>query len=306
MFPKQILQLIDTTPLDRDTIILVNTDVWRYDYSLSEIFSHPKLKNKKVILHHLGYTNTKFNEHHYKISIPWLYWIRYKTRESFVPLDSNLNYGFSCLNHKNNIHRTLLGYNLYVNNLLPEMIFTQNIKDEQYLDRVSEDALELKLDRFTEYRNLLPIRHSSEIDKIGDLHAYNHVGFTDAYCIITTESECEEYPYHQNINLPISTEKSYKPFLSKQIPIMLAARGHIKYLEDLGFDLMRDLYPEGFDDFPVLQKIDSIVKIVSKGREFIKDFYFSHLREIQHNYELVNSDKVEELVMQQVKDFLYE
>lgn len=305
-YPPEILELLDTTPLTCDTIILYNLDVWRYDSSLNEIFSHPKLKDKKVILHNLGYTNTKFNDLRYKISIPGLYWIRHRTSKSFVPLSSDLNYGFSCLNHKNNIHRTLLGYNLYVNNLLPDMIFTQNIKDEHYLDRVSEDALELKLDRFTEYRNLLPIRHLSEIDKIGDLQAYTHAGFTDAYCTIVTESECEEYPYYQNINLPISTEKSYKPFLSRQIPIMLAARGHIEYLENLGFDLMRDLYPEGFDNFPVLQKIDAIVKIVSKGREFIKDFYFSHLREIQHNYELVNSNKVETLVLQQVKDFLYE
>ena len=85
---------------------------------------------------------------------------------------------------------------------------------------------------------------------------------------------------------------------------MLAPQGHVKYLQGLGFDLMTDLLPNGFDDLPVLQKIDAIVGIVNKGKEFIKDFYFSHLPELQHNYELVNSDKVENIITQRINNIL--
>jgi hypothetical protein len=67
---------------------------------------------------------------------------------------------------------------------------------------------------------------------------------------------------------------------------------------------MEDLYLPGYDQMPVLKKIQNIVYIVSKGREFIEDFYFSHLKEIQHNYELINSKTVDGVILQNIKDTL--
>ena len=50
--------------------------------------------------------------------------------------------------------------------------------------------------------------------------------------------------------------------------------------------------------------ISMIYSTVAKGREFAKDFYFNHLSEIHHNYELINSDKVDNLILQRIKDIL--
>ena len=72
-------------------------------------------------------------------------------------------------------------------------------------------------------------------------------------------------------------------------------------LKDLGFEMMEDILPAGYDDMPTLQKIDAIVATVAKGREFVRDFYFDHLEEIEHNYELVNSTRVEDLIVQKIK-----
>jgi hypothetical protein len=85
---------------------------------------------------------------------------------------------------------------------------------------------------------------------------------------------------------------------------MLTARGHVAYFKSLGFEMMEDLLPAGYDQMNVPQKISAIVAIVSKGNKFIEDFYFSHLKEIQHNYQLINSSKVEELILQNIKDIL--
>jgi hypothetical protein len=85
---------------------------------------------------------------------------------------------------------------------------------------------------------------------------------------------------------------------------MLAPRGHIDYLKGLGFEMMEDLLPMGFDQMPVLQKIENIITTVAKGKDFIENFYFNHLREIKHNYELINSTKVEELVYKRIKDII--
>jgi hypothetical protein len=312
--PTEIFKILDSININQDTVVLINGDVWRYMDSLEEISKHPKLLTKKVILQHLGYSNTKLHNRLYEISYPIFYWDRITSIDAFVPKNHNLKYGFSCLNNSNNIHRTLLGYKLYTNNLISDMIFSQNLLDPEYTQRVLEDvnALDINLDSYQDYSKSLPIRHSSEshIENFNARHhtptSINHEAYHNAYCNIVTESECEQYPYHQNINLPVITEKSYKPFSSKQVPLMLAARGHIEYLQGLGFELMTDLLPPGFDSMPVLQKINSIVNIVAQGREFIKDFYFSHLREIQHNYELVNSDKVEKIILQRIERQIYE
>ena len=308
--PDQISSLLDWHDIEQNTVILFNGDVWRYKDSLEEISRHPKLLNKKVILQHLGYTNTKLSDSLYSISYPCFYWNKIKLSDDFVSLGQELPYGFSCLNNNNNIHRTLLGYQFYKNNLLSDIIFTQNRCNDFYLQRVLEDINELNLDLniYQDYLKLLPIRHPSELNGFDstliNCQSIDHEAYHNAYCNIVTESECEEYPYHRDINLPIVTEKSYKPLRSRQVPLMLAARGHIEDLQGLGFELMTDLLPLGFDNMPVLQKIDEIVIIVSKGREFIKDFYFSHLREIQHNYELVNSDKVEKIILQRIESTL--
>ena len=307
-FPDIILKNLDSIPDNFDTLLLTNGDVWRYFDTTEKIFNHPNLKNKNIFLQTLGYTNTKLTARCWEISYPIFYWTMQKSSSQFIANPSNLTYGFSCLNNNKNIHRILLGYNLYKNNLLDDVIFSQNIIGNNYvLTRVSQDANILNLDDFEKYKSLLPIRYNELLDpelNFASDHSINHDAYTKAYCNIVTESECEEYPYSRNINLPVVTEKSYKPFRSGQIPIMLAARGHIAYLKALGFEMMEDLLPTGYDQMPVLQKIENIITIVAKGKYFIKDFYYTHLKEIQHNYELVNSTKVDDLVLQNIKNIL--
>lgn len=309
-FPDDILKTLDQITGPVDTVLLTNGDVWRYVDATEKIFNHPNLKNKNIFLQTLGYTNIKFDARCWEISYPLYYWRLQKSSNPFTNKSSGLTYGFSCLNNTNNIHRTLLGYNLYKNNLLNDIIFSQNIVGDSYaITRVAQDAKILNLEHFEEYKSLLPIRYNEPPDSALDVNFANnnltsHDAYTKAYCNIVTESECEEYPYSRNISLDVNTEKSYKPFLAGQIPIMLAPRGHIDYLKGLGFELMEDLLPMGFDQMPVLQKIENIITIVTKGKDFIEDFYFNHLKEIKHNYELINSTKVEELVFKRIKDIM--
>ena len=311
-FPEDILKTLDQITDTVDTVLLTNGDAWRYFDVRDEIFNHPNLQDKNVFLQTLGYTNTKFDAKCWEISYPLYYLRMEKAMDPFVAKPSNLKHGFSCLNNSNNIHRTLLGYWLYKKNLLGDIIFSQNIVNDGYaITRISQDTNILNLENFEEYKNLLPIRSqleiipvSGEFKGIQNYAIPTHPAYIEAYCNIVTESECEEYPYNRNINLPVITEKSYKPFMAGQVPIMLAARGHIDYLKGLGFEMMEDLLPMGYDQMPVLQKIENIITIVAKGKDFITDFYFNHLREIKHNYELINSTKVGDLIVQNIKDIL--
>jgi hypothetical protein len=307
--PENILKMLDQQPKDTvDTLVLFNGDVWRYSNVTKSIFDHPNLQNKNVFLQTLGYNNTKISNKCWEISYPIHYWSRKKSLSQFIAKSVGLKYGVSCLNNKDNYHRIILGYHLYKNNLLDGIIFSQNIVGDTYsIHRIAQDAEVLNLIDFDKYKKLLPVRYNEPNDpnlNFAADHSISHDAYTKAYCNIVTETECEEYPYEKNINLPTVTEKSYKPFLAGQVPIMLAARGHIAYFKSLGFEMMEDLVPTGYDQMNVLEKISAIVAIISKGRDFIEDFYFGHLKEIQHNYELVNSNKVEDLILQNIKDIL--
>ena len=312
--PSQIFNTLKTTEITKDTVIITNGDVWRYAKLEHDIFNHNVLKGKTVLLQTSGYSNIKHNNLHYHISFPMWYWERTHCTEDFIPLSSSLDYGFSCLNNATTINRFILGHNLYINNLLEDMVFSQNLIESNY-EILEQDLNTLDLPKFHEYKNLLPILLDDYKD-IGPVDFKNfrnqrgyvipldHPAFNNAYCFISVESECEDYPYSRNINLPIVTEKSYKSFITRQIPLVVGARGHYAYLKDLGFEMMEDFLPEGYDDMPFLKKVDAIVSTVAKGKEFAKDFYFSHLPEIQHNYELVNSTKVEELILKRIHTLL--
>jgi hypothetical protein len=295
--PENIVSLLDHHTKQFDSMLLVNGDVWRYFDSYDQIFTHPKLVDKKVFLQTLGYSNKYFGNNKWELSYPGWYWTRRKIQTVFEPI-KKAEYGFSCLNNNTSIHRLLLGYNLYSRDLLNTVIFSQNNLNDYAINRALQDV-----PGFISYKELLPIRCPEDtLQDFANDHAVAHSAYTNAYCNIVTESECEEYPYNRNINLPVITEKSYKPFRSKQIPIMFAAQGHVKYLQGLGFEMMTDLLPLNYDNMPVPEKINVICDTVSKGKEFIQDFYYSHLQEIQHNYELVNGDQVESLILQRISD----
>ena len=159
-----------------------------------------------------------------------------------------------------------------------------------------------------DYLKILPVLWNNKMDAIND-HSVNHPAYRDAYCNIVTESEAAtdieliestvDYGH-----LQVITEKSYKPFISCQIPVILACKGHIRYLKSLGFEMMEDLLPSGYDDMYYLDKITAIGNLVNQGHDYIKEFYFSHVREIEHNYELVTSDKVDNLILQNIKDII--
>jgi len=158
----------------------------------------------------------------------------------------------------------------------------------------------------TDYVNLLPITWVNEVpsDNFVIDHSVIHDAYQHSYCNIVTETETEHFTHTHIFPVPVITEKSFRPFVSCQIPVWLAAQGHMAYLQGLGFEVMEDLLPLGYDNMNTFDKITAITNLVAKGRDYIKDYYFSHLKEIQHNHELVSSDQVEQLMLNRIRNFL--
>ena len=312
--PKEIFQALDKCTINTDSVLITNGDVWRYSNIEQNIFNPPALVGKKVYFQTLGYTNAQLNDNHYYLSFPYLFVLRDYNNKPFEPLAKNLDYGFACLNNNCAIHRFKIGHEFFKNSLLGNILFSQNLQDED-LSRIEQDRNMLGLDRFYEYKSQLPIILPEEqtgqpVDfrffkgKDSWTIPFDLSAYCNAYCFISIETEVEDYPYEQNINLPIATEKSLKSFQTRQLPFIVGARGHYAFLKGLGFEMMEDLLPNGYDEMPFLQKVGAVVDTVAKGEDFVKDFYFDHIREIKHNYELVNSTKVDDLILSRIKDMI--
>ena len=102
---------------------------------------------------------------------------------------------------------------------------------------------------------------------------------------------------------PITTEKTWKPFLACQIPLFLAPQGHLEYVKSFGFDVFEEILPLGYDNMNTFDKVNAIVDIVKNCS--IKDIYFNNLDRIQHNYNLVVSETIEQQVLDSAVNFVY-
>jgi hypothetical protein len=311
--------------MPHDTVVLYTVDVWRsyqYDHIVRD---HPQLQGKNVFVLTLGYENRRIGDQCWILSFPFWYIRRELPKdEKFVPRPQGLEYGYGSLNNRPSHHRLLLGHALYQNELLSSVIFTQNNTQQMSHTQTKEypageiDA-ELICDSpqwdmvwntpgFDQYKRLLPIRWKDK--PITNTHYVHHDAELLTYANILTEAMIDDINYSEEsqslitIPLPIMSEKSWRPFAAGQVPIFLAAIGHLPYLQSLGFETMDELYPAGFDSMPMLEKINAIVDIVKQGRDFIEDFYYAHLREIQHNHELVVSDRVDQLIVNNIKNFI--
>jgi hypothetical protein len=295
-YPNQLKQFLDTFNRPCNTLLLVD-ELWRYPESIEMIINHPNLKNKDVFVVTTGYQNKQIGPRIWMISWPIYFLHSLNSPTDFSTKPTDLKFGFNCLNNGTQVHRILLGYQLYQHGLLDQVLFTQN--NQQPLNSIIFDSWP----NFEKYKNLLPIKLPDPLDSDNarDFGPYvYHYSYQNSYCNIVTESETDGFP--NRVPLEQITEKSYKPFVAKQIPIMLASCGHVAYLKGLGFEMMEHLLPPGYDTMWTEQKISAIVDVVSKGKDFIKDFYFDHTREIEHNHNLWFSGNIKKTIAQRITD----
>ena len=291
---NDFINLLNQVDMSTDAVI-IDDEMWPRPNFESILVEHPNLQDKDVIIVTLRYENRRISNRVFLVSYPsfFLGGRYYKNQE--IPIkQKNLEFGFSCLNRRPAFHRMLLGYQLHKNNLLDKIIFS--LGNEGYINHT---CLADKIPNLDEFLNLLPINSAHSWND----HTITHPAYSNAYCNIVTETETETVPYKERAyDLEIITEKSYKPFMAKQIPLFLASKRHLEYLKNLGFEVMEDLLPPGYDLANTEEKISAIIKIVATGKEYIEDFYFSHIPELEHNYQLISSDKVENLLLENIKN----
>lgn len=110
-----------------------------------------------------------------------------------------------------------------------------------------------------------------------------------SYVNIVTESIFEEH-----WNAIHVTEKSTRPFFYYQLPIIIATKGHIKFMEEeFGFDFYRDLIDHSYndiqDDFNRFQGAIKEIKRLQNNKEKVIEYYHNNIDRLEKNKQIVSN-----------------
>ena len=134
-------------------------------------------------------------------------------------------------------------------------------------------------------------------------------GHVDAYCNLVMEHSME---------IEILSEKSFKPFVSKQIPVYLAHAGCCTFLTKLGFDLFYDFIDHNkYDNIglgtdrrfpePWVKRVDQVHELIDKlyttnFTDFINDVN-TKLR-LENNCDYFYSDSIDKMCIDRFNQLL--
>lgn len=262
------------------SFVLGNTDTWpntKGEEQYSDFINYLKTKsNIFFIIQTIGYDTKKHSDNVVEVGLLHYNEFEYQPIKNIEKRD----YTFSCLNYYPKYFRIHLGLELWKNNLLDDMLFSQSLESADYLSITNEQLKHLE--QYEDYIDQLPIKYKfdSVIQPLDDKNlnfdtfSVNHPAFNNTYCHIYTESE---------IDKQVCTEKTIKPYLAGQIPIPLTPPGHIQNLKELGFHTFDDLLGNDYDNLSYENKIQKIVDIVSKGQYNIENYYNKNYTKIEQN-----------------------
>lgn len=262
------------------SFVLGNTDTWpnmEESDQYSDLINYLESKdNIFFIIQTIGYDTKKHADNVVEIGLVYFNAFKYQPIENSDKRD----FAFSCLNHFPKYFRIHLGLELWKNNLLDDILFSQSVGDQIFLEEANEKLKHI--DGYEDYINALPFKY--KFDSVAqplddknlnfDTFAVDHPAFNNTYAHIYTESE---------IDKQVCTEKTIKPYLAGQIPIPLTPPGHIQYLKELGFHTFDDLLGNDYDSLSYENKIQKIVDIVSKGQYNIENYYNKNYTKIEQN-----------------------
>lgn len=114
---------------------------------------------------------------------------------------------------------------------------------------------------------------------------FNSEQYENTYFNVTVETQY----FGRDLHI---TEKSFKPFLHLQFPMILASRHHIKHMREIyGYDFFDDVINHDYDN--VISDRDRIfrfieeLKRIQENKEFFIDFYKNNEKRFLKNQEMI-------------------
>jgi len=303
MSPEDIVRTIIKRQPDTDFVVLYNGDVWRYRTSqvlLDFLNNYPTT----FIIVTIGVDYLKISNNVLEVPLPDALDV-VKNKTKFV--HERKKYGYSSINNRQSWPRLLLGYQLWRADQLKNIIYSQNLIDEFGKPLYGyEQILFESLPEHSNFLSLLPVTWHEQRQNFAHDHNITHDAFTQSYANIVVETETEFFGHDQIYPTPTITEKSLKPFLSGQVPVLLAAQGVVAFLEQHGFYLFRDLFPLQYDQKLTEDKVDEIVNLVLHGDAYIEHYYFRNKDALEQNFIHLADSKYQQSILNCAVNFINE
>jgi hypothetical protein len=273
---------------DKDTLVITDNDFQNQTETQALLNTHP-LKNRVLDNTHNPYPDNKVEiKINPTLTNNFEYWYHPEPGTHFFPLflwmfslrnnlwwqgfsmdsGNNKTQGIMCLNHKPRLHRIRLFKEFQRKNLLDSMMYT-----------------------FPGYRNL-----PGEVPEIDRADAGVDHEVYDQYAVnIVTETVTD---------LCYISEKTCKPFISRQIPIIVSSVGVNQFLKDIGLDMFEDIVPWATWDSESDENI-RINKIVGFVEQWIKsgtvlEDYHRVIDRVERNKKYFHSEKFRDIIMVQM------
>jgi hypothetical protein len=161
---------------------------------------------------------------------------------------------------------------------------------------LAENLSSNDLNLIKKHIHLLPLRLKNEPNGYFDSNGIGHPVYSDCAINIVTETSITDGV--------ILTEKTCKPFMAYQIPILIASTGTNQFLEDIGLDMFSDYIPwktwDNLEDHKL--KMNMIADFVSQLLQNPTDILEKHNNfksRIINNKEYFHSQKLLEILTKQ-------
>lgn len=273
---------------DQDTLVITDNDFENITETQKLLNTHP-LQNRVLDNTHNPYPDNKVqikinptltnNFDYWYHPVPgmhffplflWMFSLRANLWWQGFSMDSGSNktQEIMCLNHKPRPYRVWLFEQFQRKNLLDRMMYT-----------------------FPGYRNL-----PGEVpdDTRADA-GVDHVVY-DQYAVnIVTETA---------IDLSYLSEKTCKPFIARQIPVIVSCTGANQFLTDLGLDMFEDIVPwptwdsEPDDNIRMNKIVEFVEHWIVSGT--VLDDYRRVIGRVERNKQYFHSEKFRDLIMCQM------
>ena len=243
-------------------------------------------------------------------------WANQQGYESFNFLD-NRPYNFSCGNKSNLRSEKIYNYiESYRRKRSDWYITIYNYQHAKISDTLGKDIAGLTKEQIEiwdneirgsipEFKNdLIPPDHfpTSPHSTLFPVH-------TDSFCNLVMEHSME---------VPILSEKSFKPFIAKQIPVFLAHTGAATAISRLGFDIFYDFIDHNQYDFvesiPGYRITENFTLRIDKVHELIDNLYKNNFADfiqdsstkirLKKNQDYFYSNEIDKLCIEHFEDIL--
>lgn len=176
---------------------------------------------------------------------------------------------FCCLQNRHRYHRGAAM--LYLNHLdlIEQGICTANYKNIKQIFDINRFSKESMLQKQLQLlENKLPMSADILYDGYNDRSSPMDLSsqiYDNTLINLVTETFYDTNAFNQVSEMFI-TEKTYKPFVAYQLPIIIGPQGIVKKLREIGFDMFDDIIDNSYDELDdkhrVFGAIDSLHKLM--------------------------------------------